>query len=135
MTEQTLDRIGVWLSFGCLIHCILLPIILPLLPLLGFLFHHDAAFHLILGAGIACVAIFALVPGVFKHHNSLPLVLGFVGVGFIAAGGLAELSSAEVWWKTTLITCCGSGLLITAHYLNHKYRCKLGHHCHCEGKE
>ena len=132
MTAKTFDKIGVVLSVGCLVHCLLLPLILPLLPLLGFLFKHDGTFHLILGAGIACVALVALVPGALQHHRLLPITLGMYGIVFIAAGGIAELSGREIVWRGIVVTCIGSCCLILAHYLNHKYRCHLGRHCDCE---
>ena len=133
MTNETWDRVGIVLSVGCMIHCILLPLILPLLPLLGFMFNHDGWIHLTLWCCITCTAVLALIPGALKHHRAMPLVFGLTGVALLLVGGLAELGSREIWWMTTCVTCCGSALLTMAHYLNHRYKCKLGTHCDCGG--
>ena len=36
------DKIGIFLSLGCLIHCVLGPLILPILPLFGLTIEHEA---------------------------------------------------------------------------------------------
>jgi hypothetical protein len=133
MNQSTLDKAGMIISIGCMIHCILLPIILPLLPLLGLVIGHDGYFHLILGGIIVVTAMLALIPGAWKHHKLLPFFLGFMGIMLIMASGVAELLNG-VESKITITTILGSCFMVTAHYLNHRYTCACSHHkeheCH-----
>jgi hypothetical protein len=134
MRHFNLDKLGMILSAGCLVHCLLMPVVLPLLPLIGLAFGHNGYFHLIMCAIIFINICATLLPGAIKYHKSLPLMLGMYGLLAIIAGGLAELighvnEHREVW-----ITMMGSCLIVVAHYLNHKYRCECAHHkesiCH-----
>lgn len=127
--QSKLDRVGMILSIGCMIHCILLPVILPLLPLLGLMVGHDGYFHLILGGLIVVTAVLALIPGMKKHLNVLPLSLGGYGIAFIFGGGVGELTHMPEY-ATTILTIIGSCFMVTAHYLNHKYTCMCVHHKH-----
>lgn len=127
MNQSTLDKVGMIISIGCMIHCILLPVVLPLLPLLGLIIGHDGYFHLMLGGLIVLTAVLALIPGIHKHHKMLPLYLGFQGIGLIMAGGVGELTGfPEI--ASAILTIAGSCLMVSAHYLNHKYTCACVHH-------
>ena len=127
-----MDKIGAALSIGCAVHCIITPIILPLLPMLGFFIGHDGYFHLVLSAFIVGVAAFALIPGYLKHKEKAPLTFALIGITIILLMGVLEH-----FIESPLIvvgTIIGSLNIITGHYLNHKYRCKCNHHkehkCH-----
>ena len=134
-TKGRLDKLGVILSVGCLIHCLLLPIILPLLPMLGLAIGHNGYFHLTM-CGIIFINLCAtLLPGVLMHKKALVLVLGIYGFLAILAGGLVELLSPNMVNvnRETMGTMMGSCMLVLAHYLNHRYRCACKHH-HCHGE-
>lgn len=120
------DFVGMALSIGCIIHCLLLPIVLPLLPMIGFAVDHDSHFHIILSAIITLVAIIALVPGYTKHHFIIPLFLATIGIFFIVGAGVLESSYHD--YKITLVTVFGSLLITTAHYINHRCLCSCEHH-------
>lgn len=128
MNQRSLDKLGVVLSVGCMIHCLLMPLVLPLLPVIGLAFGHNGYFHLIM-CGIIFVNIcITLVPGVLKHKRSLALMLGIYGLLAIIAGGLAELIGHVNENRAVVITVVGSCLIATAHYLNHRYTCACLHH-------
>lgn len=128
MRHYNLDKVGMILSAGCLVHCMLMPIVLPLLPLLGLTFGHNGYFHLIM-CGIIFINICAtLIPGAIEHKKSFPLMLGVYGLLAIIAGGLAELIGNVNEHREVIITMVGSCFIVVAHYLNHKYRCKCSHH-------
>lgn len=132
INQKVLDKCGVILSVGCLIHCVLLPIILPLLPLLGFVVGHDGKFHLFLSAIIVSTAVMALIPGYLKHKRALPLFFGFWGVSFILVGGVAELFDKDNF-NTIIPTMIGSCFMVGSHYLNHRFSCLCSHHNHKTG--
>ena len=124
-----LDKLGMILSIGCMIHCLLLPIILPLLPLLGFMVKHDGRFHLCLASAITVVALLALIPGVKQHKNYRPISFAALGISMITFAGLMEYIGVGVF-SAIAITVCGSCYLTLGHYLNHKYSCACRHHEH-----
>ena len=124
-----LDKIGRVVSFGCMIHCILTPIVLPLLPMMGFLVGYDSHFHLILSGVITLIAGLALIPGYFKHRVSKPLAIGIAGIiTIIGCGFIEHIEPTNPYVLPT--TIYGSALIILSHYLNHKLACKCEHHNH-----
>lgn len=134
-TKTNLDFLGMILSFGCVIHCLLLPIIIPLLPSIGFVFGHDSYTHLILSVAISIIAVFALIPGYFKHKVQFPIVIASFGIIVIISMGVLERHTESM--VITATTIVGSILVIIGHYLNHKYSCSCEHprHKHDHDKE
>lgn len=127
-----LDVVGMVLSIGCVIHCLLFPIILPLLPFIGFTFNHESGFHLILAAIISFTAALALAMGYRKHKMYGPLVLASFGVVLITIMGIAEIFTESP--IIIAITVVGSAFIIMGHYFNHKYLCKCGCGHHRKGE-
>lgn len=121
---MTRDKIGIILSIGCLIHCILFPLIFPMIPLLGFTLEHQAMWHIGLLIPIVIIAIVAFIPGYRKHKLPEILVIAFIGICFLVSSGVLEAYGIE----TGALTVLGSLNLVFAHYLNHKHSCKCDHH-------
>lgn len=121
---MTRDKIGMLLSVGCLIHCILFPLILPMIPLLGFTVEHQAMWHIVLLIPIVIIAIIAFIPGYKKHKLAEILVTAFVGIICLIISGIMELVDVD----SHALTVLGSINLVLAHYLNHKHSCKCDHH-------
>jgi len=110
-----LDRIGITATSLCALHCILLPVLLPALPLLGLSFLADHAWEhvfLILTAILGTVALFS---GFKRYHRRLyPFYLLFLGI-------------AVYWQKHDFseanhpyIILIGASLIVAAHWLNIK---------------
>lgn len=118
------DKLGIILSLGCLIHCVLMPVILPVLPLFGLAAKHEAAIHIVLAVLVTGVAAVTIIPGYFKHKDLLILILGVLGTTLIIMSGFLE----AMGYPTTLLTIAGSWSLIGAHYNNHKKICACEHH-------
>jgi len=124
-----LDKVGSVLSIGCAVHCILTPIIIPLLPMLGFFIGHDGYFHLILSALIVGIAALALIPGYLKHHNLAPIISASIGIVLIVSMGIFEHFTESI--LVIVPTIVGSSLIVLGHYLNHLSKCECEHHqCH-----
>jgi|SRR5690554_3442720 len=112
MTQRSLDKTGIWVTTLCALHCLLLPVILPLLSLIGLSFLGEELLErMILGTSIV-VGLIALFSGMRKHTRFYPLVLLIAG-GFVywhkdSLGEMAE----------PLIIFIGAGLIIAAHWVN-----------------
>ena len=108
-----LDRIGITATSLCALHCILLPILLPLLPLVGLSFLADHAWEhvfLILTAALGFTALFS---GFRRYHRRLyPLVMLFVGV--IVYWVKHDFSTSI----QPLFILVGTSLIVSAHYIN-----------------
>jgi uncharacterized membrane protein YeaQ/YmgE (transglycosylase-associated protein family) len=103
-----------------------MPLVLPLIPLVGLTMKHGFLFHIIIATVIGIVAYLAFRSGFKKHGNSLPTVIGSIGVLLLLIGGALELLHLD--GTALMTTVFGSMLLITAHYRNHKYSCSCKHH-------
>lgn len=126
--KSKLDIIGSALSIGCIIHCLLLPIILPVFPMLFLSGSHNTYFHAIMLIFVLGSSIFAFISGYKKHHESIVIEAGLLGNLVLVVGLLAEVGNNPNWLTTTL-TVLGGFILIGTHYINHKYICACDHHC------
>lgn len=110
-----LDRIGIAATSLCALHCILLPVLLPALPLLGLSFLADHSwehFFLILTAILGTVALFS---GFRRYHKRLyPFYLLYLGVTVY----WIKHDFPEAYAPYFIIV--GGSLIITAHFLNIK---------------
>lgn len=119
------DKLGIILSVGCLIHCILTPLVIPVLPLLGLTMEHEAFVHLILGSAVLIIAATTFIPGYLKHRDIFIMIAGFIGALTVMTTGIGELFNHESY---TIFTISGSVILVISHYLNHKLSCECSHH-------
>jgi len=79
---KSIDKAGMWVTTLCALHCLLLPVILPMLSLIGLSFIGEEVLErTILGISIIVGAI-ALALGARKHSRFYPVALLVLG-GFI----------------------------------------------------
>lgn len=112
MTERSLDKTGMWVTTLCALHCLLLPVILPMLSLIGLSFIGEELLErVILGTSIA-LGLVALISGIRKHARFYPLVLLIAG-GFIYwhKDSLGEMGEP-------IIILLGASLIVAAHWVN-----------------
>ena len=78
--NSKLDRLGVWITSLCALHCLLLPILLPLAPLIASSFVAEAWFERVILSASILIGFAALFIGFHKYHRQLypiySLVLG-----------------------------------------------------------
>jgi Na+/citrate or Na+/malate symporter len=103
------------LSSLCVAHCILTPILLIALPLMGA-FLRNELFHQIMLVILVPTAAYAFITGVRQHRNRWVVALGALGVILIALGAFEPETS--VWGASTILTILGSASLVTAHLIN-----------------
>jgi len=110
-----LDRIGIAATSLCALHCILLPILLPALPLLGLSFMADHTWEHVFLIMTAVLGTIALFFGFKRYHRRLyPFYLLYLGV-------------AIYWMKhdfseslEPLFIILGAGLIVSSHFVNMK---------------
>ncbi|PWT99010.1 MAG: hypothetical protein C5B53_05930 [Candidatus Melainabacteria bacterium] len=113
------DNLGMAASTLCLIHCLLMPFVITMLPIVGWQCLESKHAHHILAAFVFAFAIFAIVPGYLKHRRTSILISTIVGLSlvliatFLANGVLPE--SLEL----PLITV-GNLILVATHWQNRK---------------
>ncbi|WP_286234603.1 MerC domain-containing protein [Thalassotalea sediminis] len=110
-----LDRIGITATSLCALHCILLPVILPALPLLGLSFLADHTWEhvfLIITGVLGSIAMFS---GFKRYHKKLyPFYLLIVGlVVYWMKHDFSE--QAEPFF-----IIIGATLIVAAHVINLK---------------
>jgi hypothetical protein len=116
------DRIGIFLSGLCLVHCVLTGAILVLLPSLQLFFPHEL-FHKIFLLVLPLFAIIAFIPG-YRRHGSMKIFFwALAGFSLLVLGAFAFEGTL---WLETAVSISGSSCLIRAHFLN-RHLCSCGH--------
>lgn len=110
-----LDKLGITAASLCAIHCILLPVILPALPLLGLSFLADHVWEHVFLIATAILGTFALLSGFKRYHKKLyPLYLLLIGVVIY----WIKHDFSEALQPVFIIV--GASLIVTAHVINLK---------------
>lgn len=121
--RDRLDLLGTALSVGCAIHCMALPLIVSLLPLLGLSFIGHRTFDIVMFSITILIASASLCWGTRIHKNFGVLFLLLAAVVFFALGGFHAHDLAD-----GLLVGTGGFCLATAHLINRKL-CKSCDHC------
>ena len=114
------DRVGVWASALCVVHCLLTPVLLSISTVFVHFLPSEERVHRSLAVLIASVGAIALVRG-FRAHRRARVV-------YLMAGGLGCIFFAAFFgdrlpghWAEVGVTMVGSFLMISAHRLNHTF--------------
>lgn len=116
---KNLDKAGIWITTLCAIHCLLLPVILPLLALAGLAFiGEDLLENTVLGLSVI-IGLLSLVNGARKHGKWYLLSLLLLGA--------VIYSQRDIFgpWGEPVIILFGAGLIIYAHVSNLRLSRKL----------
>ena len=110
-----LDKLGITATSLCALHCILLPVLLPALPLLGLSFLADHIWEHVFLMVTAVLGTIALFSGFKRYHRKLyPFYMLFLGV---AIYWQKHDFSPEV---QPFIIFVGASLIVAAHFINLK---------------
>jgi len=110
-----LDRLGITATSLCALHCILLPILLPVLPLIGLSFLADHVWEHVFLLMTAALGTIALFSGFKRYHKRMyPFYLLYLGVAlyWIKHDFSVELEPYFIFG--------GASLIIAAHFINIK---------------
>lgn len=127
MIKEQAGKISVLTSIACAIHCMALPLLLPLLPVMGLSFLANETVELLMILFAISFAAFSLFTAFFKYHQRLyPLYLLSIA---------AFLMIFRHSWGEALelyILVAGVIVLSAANYLNHRlcHSCPKHHHDH-----
>lgn len=112
-----LDRIGVWMSGLCMVHCLLFPVLLAALPMLpaGEALH--SWLHPVFALILLPVTWLAAAAGLRRHGDRRVAVVLGVGVVLICAAAVLAFRMPEHAVETG-VTLAGSLLLIAGHLAN-----------------
>jgi hypothetical protein len=109
------DALGIATSVLCAIHCVVLPLAVASLPVLGINIVHNAFFEFGMIGLAFVIGVYALRHGFRRHHRRPePLLLFSGGVGFLLA--------KQVWHQYELLLLpFAVVLIIWAHVLNFRF--------------
>lgn len=116
-TQSVSDRISIGLSFLCILHCLLLPTLLVLMPSAVLVFMSDESVHKALLFAIVPVGVYALFFG-YKAHKQLHVVaIAVTGMALLMSTGLLEHGVLGERGEV-LLTLIGSSLIVFGHFQN-----------------
>lgn len=116
-----LDRIGIIVSTTCIIHCLLTPIAIIIIPAMTNIGANEELLHLIFAIFAIPVAAFSLWHGYKQHSVIRPTFYAVPGIALLWIAMLVH----KPHWLESVVTSIGALLVITAHVLNHR----LTRHC------
>lgn len=113
------DKFAVSTSALCAIHCLFLPIILSLFPVLDSTFFGQEAFHKWLLFLVIPLSLIAFTMGCKRHKNWFVILLGFIGLMTLICTAVYghELLGHE---GERIATLFGVSVLAMGHLLNYR---------------
>ena len=107
------DRCGIVVSFTCLLHCLLLPILLIFFPTFGYF--SSPLFHLIFLILVISIALFSFRHAYFRLFWPV-VVFSLAGIVLVVVGYFLEETLSTNWGHA--LTILGSFSMIGAHAVN-----------------
>ena len=89
-THAKLDRLGIWLSATCAVHCMVMPIVLIFFPVLSWIHWSRIMDALVLGVA-ALFGLGGCLLSLRHHRDAMPLCLVLAGLIMNATGRFAAL--------------------------------------------
>jgi hypothetical protein len=112
MNHKPLDKTSIWLALVCALHCLLVPVLLPTLSLMGLSFLGMLWLERVVLTVSLLIGGAAVVIGMRHHRSPIPLLM-------LAAGGLLYFNkhafSHEIEYAMIIM---GSILIVSAHVMN-----------------
>ncbi|MDF7798784.1 MerC domain-containing protein [Pontiellaceae bacterium B1224] len=142
-TTAILDQLAISMAVICGIHCLMMPIVLAVLPIVAAsLFAHEH-FHLWMLLLVLPTTTLSIFMGCRKHKDKWTATLALIGLGIMIAVTLFEYMT-----HTTCATCAGcsravggpippsawfntaGGLFIASAHIRNFKLCRKSHCCH-----
>ena len=121
-----LDAIAVVLSGVCVLHCLALPLLLTISPILNVTLLSETVFHVLLLAFILPTSVIALTIGCRSHKDRITLVLGALGLSILTITAFFGHQLVGLTGER-ILTSFGGLILASAHIQN--YRCCRRDNC------
>ena len=123
---ELVDTTGACLSVACAVHCLAMPLLVAVLPLIGLGFFATERAELVLISGAIGLAIGSLAWGVRNHRSWRAFLILIVALTFIATARTAVEGTFEMVFYSI-----GGILLASAHLVN-RHLCKTCPTCEPE---
>ena len=121
-----LDAIAVVLSGVCMLHCLALPLLLTISPILNVTLLSETVFHVLLLVFILPTSVIALTIGCQSHKDKITLVLGALGLSILTITAFFGHQLVGFTGER-ILTSFGGLILASAHIQN--YRCCRRDNC------
>lgn len=121
-----LDKVGATASSLCAIHCMIMPFIITILPLLGLGFLSSEWVEWTLFGLSAIIGISSLCLGYRKHKNRIAPIILTIGLAFLGLGRYAHEHSWGI--KGIALLVIGGFTIAASHWVNHRL-CSTCHTC------
>jgi hypothetical protein len=97
--ESKIGQVAAWLSMLCVVHCILEPVVLPLLPLAGIVLNINKSFELGLIVASLALALWNIGNGFPKHGAYGPAMLLCLStiIFFATHAGWIPCPKSDTW--------------------------------------
>jgi uncharacterized membrane protein YfcA len=117
---SSLDRVGVYASVVCFVHCLAMPVLLSLLSVYAHLLPTEEHIHRPLAMVVTVLGALAIASGYRRHRRRSVWMLMGAGLSFIFAGAFFG-DRLPSHWMEVLVTLAGSCCMIAAHRKNHTF--------------
>jgi len=118
--STSLDKFAILLSSVCLVHCLITPVLITLLPILTLnAFVEDLLFHQLMLWLVIPTSVVALFLGCRKHKQWHIAATGILGIAILIAVAMI----GHDWFSLTtekIATSAGGLILACSHYFNYK---------------
>ncbi len=115
--QRIFDTIGITMSGTCAIHCLMAPVTVIILPLLGLTIVDEHILHEILLYLILPSALIAITMGCRKHKDYSVAALAIIGISLLVyTVVLHDIYDPQL---ITVMTFIGSTLLVISHVRNY----------------
>lgn len=122
-----LDRVGIFLSALCLIHCVATSLAILFLPILARYYLTHPYFHWLLALLVVPVGLLAFVRG-YRHHGQFFIFLmGIMGLFLVGVVPIL-FDYLRIQGAETIVVSVGSVLLVFAHWKNQRSCSCATHH-------
>jgi hypothetical protein len=117
-----LDRVGAIVSWICAVHCLIVPILVASLPLVGLSFlASETTEYFLIGLSVMIGAV-SLLPAYYKRHRKIRTLLFFIA-------GITLVISADIVFEENLVgkivtIAAGAFCITAAHFINRRF-CRM----------
>jgi hypothetical protein len=115
----TLDSVAVILSGTCMLHCLALPVLVTLFPIVQGSLLEEQYFHVIMLGLILPTSLIALTVGCRKHKDPVTMALGATGLVTLTVTALIGHELFGVLGER-IVTTLGGLILASAHIQNYR---------------
>ena len=117
--QKTFDRVAISASTVCMLHCLVTPVLLVVVPVVSSSFLSDELFHRVLVAFVMPISFIALFLGCQRHRDRTVLMLGSLGLFFLV---LVALVGHELFGEMgeKIGTMISGAILVSGHIRNYR---------------